>query len=109
MNGTVSTILILSQTAPLFEHWNKLPRPTRQFKPFAGMIGNCLSKGHDKQSLLISCLHPSQVVWVMISGQLPILIPAFGGPENTPWLDVHRRNCILLVTIISSLSYKFNI
>jgi hypothetical protein len=35
--------------------------------------------------------------------------PSFGGPENTPWLDVHRRNCILLVTIISSLSYKFNI
>ena len=44
--------LQLSQTASLFEQWNKLPRPTRQSKPFTrAMIGNCLSKGHDEQSL----------------------------------------------------------
>ena len=44
-------ILQLSQTAPLSEHWTD-----PHSKPLAEIIGNCLSKGHDKQSLLIPFL-----------------------------------------------------
>ena len=38
-----------------FEHWNKLPRPARHFKP-TGMMENCLSKRYDKQSPIMSSL-----------------------------------------------------
>ena len=101
------------KTAPRFEHWNKLLRPTRQFKPLSGMIGNCLprqAKPYDFM-LALTCITISCVGDIRTIADYN---PSFEGPENTPWLDVHRGNCILPVTIIlvrpvTSINSMFNI
>ena len=66
---------------------------------------NCLSKGHDKQSLMNSCwtLPVSQVVWV-ISGILPVIIPALK-LVRTPltWICIERIVFVPITIPIGSM------